>query len=84
MMGGYRLAIAKRAEKFIERQPAKQQTRLLQAISGLPTTGDIKPLAGIVGGFRLRVGDYRVIYEFDALELTVKVKNIGNRGDVYK
>ena len=42
--------------------------------------GDVKPLVGRVGK-RLRVGDYRVLFEEDAT--TLLVSNIGPRGAVY-
>jgi mRNA interferase RelE/StbE len=44
--------------------------------------GDVKPLAGHSGVKRLRIGDFRVIFEEDAD--TVRVTRIGPRGDVYE
>jgi len=79
----YRIEIKKRAQKFIKAQPRNQQERLLRAIYKLPE-GDIKPLSGHQGVFRLRVGDYRVIYELDHDVLLITVVNIGNRGQIYK
>ena len=74
----------KPARKFIERQTQHQQERLLRAIYKLPYEGDIKTLAGHENVYRLRVGDYRVIYSIHDEVLTVEVMTIGNRGDVYK
>lgn len=79
----YRIEIMKPARKFIERQPKPQQTRLLRAIAGLPSSGDTKPMKGHPGVFRLRVGDYRVIYAVHDDRLLVLVMTAGNRGDVY-
>ena len=42
---------------------------------------DIKPLQGR-GGYRLRIGDWRVIY--DIAGLVIAVERIGPRGDVYR
>ena len=78
----YRIEIKKRAQKFIKVQPRNQQERLLKAIYKLPE-GDIKPLTGYENVFRLRVGDYRVIYELHNDILLITVVNVGNRGQVY-
>lgn len=78
----YRIDINKRSQKFIKTQPRKQQERLLRAIYALPE-GDVKALTGFKNVFRLRVGDYRVIYEIRNDVLLITVVNIGNRGQIY-
>ena len=83
-MKAYKVIIMKPARKFIERQARTQQERLLTAIYRLPYEGDIKPLTGKENVYRLRVGDYRVIYSVYDDVLTVEVLTVGNRGDVYK
>ena len=34
--------------------------------------------------FKLRVGDYRVLYEFDVQQGRIYLHYVGNRGDIYK
>ncbi len=80
----YKIVIDKPALKFLQRQPQQQRERLLKAIYRLPHEGDIKPMSGHEGLFRLRVGSYRVLYTVENDVLTVRVLTIGNRGDVYK
>ena len=80
----YEIVIDKIALKFIQKQPPQQQQRILSAIKRLPAEGDIKAMRGYKGFFRLRVGDYRVIYTVDNNKLIIRVINVGNRGDVYK
>ncbi len=80
----YRIEIDKRAVKFIAKQPLSQRERLFKAIYKLPYSGDIKPLKGHADYYRLRVGDYRVIYTVINELLLVRVIEIGNRGDIYK
>ena len=80
----YRIEIDKRAVKFIAKQPKPQRERLLRAIYRLPFMGDIKAMQGYEGFYRLRVGDYRVIYTINDDVLLVRVVEVGNRGDVYK
>lgn len=78
----YRIELKKKPQKFIKSQPPKQQERLLKAISKLPD-GDVKALSGFMDVYRLRVGDYRVIYEIRNDILLITVVNIGNRGQIY-
>lgn len=79
-----RIQIDKPAMKFLAKQPKPQQERLLKAIYKLPDEGDIKAMAGYNGLYRLRVGTYRVLFTIENAILTVRVLEIGNRGDVYK
>lgn len=80
----YKIEFDKRAIKFILKQPKPQRERLFKAISILPLSGDIKAMQGHQGYFRLRVGDYRVIYTVDDNVLIVRIIEVGNRGDIYK
>ncbi len=79
----YRIIIEKRAEKFIRKQGKKEQERLLNAISKLPDGTDIKKLKGSEL-FRVRVGNYRILYTIDEGIKVITIENIDNRGDVYK
>ena len=79
-----RIEIDKPALKFLAKQPKPQQERLLRAIYKLPNEGDIKRMAGTDGLYRLRVGDYRILYTVEDTRLVVCVLQIGNRGDIYK
>lgn len=81
----YSIKISKQARKFIEKQPPHQQERLFEAIYRLPFEGDIKRMTGGEPyEYRLRVGDYRILYERHDDRLIVVVVHAGNRGDVYK
>ena len=79
----YKIEIKKKAQKFIIKLPKPEQKIILEAIYNLPN-GDIKPLKGHKGFYRLRVGDYRVIYTIDNGKYIIYVTRAGNRGDVYK
>ena len=55
-------------------------------LTEMPPKGDIKPLQGSKNELRLRVGKYRVIYEYvseNRVEILV-INRIGARGDIYK
>lgn len=80
----YNIELSKLARKFIEKQPKPNQVRILTAISKLPLEGDIKTLSGKKDNYRLRVGDFRIIYTVQNDILLITVVNIGNRGQIYK
>ena len=80
----YSYIIKKPAKKFIDRLPKSEQKRLVAAIERLPDEGDIKTLRGYDGLYRLRVGQYRVIFSVDNGSLIVYVIDADSRGDIYK
>jgi mRNA interferase RelE/StbE len=79
----YKIVFDKKAARFFSSQPKEQQKRLAVSISILPE-GDTRYLKGHKGFYRLRVGEYRVIYTIKHDELIIVILSIGNRGDVYK
>lgn len=64
--------------------------RIKSGIEGLleiPPIGDIKKMQGLNPTvFRLRIGKYRIIYEYTNIdgEQVLLIKDIGSRGDIYK
>jgi mRNA interferase RelE/StbE len=66
---------------ILGKQTEKQGARIKRAISTLPA-GDVKKLKGIDGGYRLRVGSVRVLFEKESDK--IHVIRIDSRGDVYK
>lgn len=80
----YDIVIERKALKFIKKQSTGEQKRLLSAIYKLPDLGDRKRLKTAAELYRLRVGDYRVIYTLDHGRLIVFVIDVGPRGDIYK
>ncbi len=82
-MQTYRIEFEKAALKFIQKQSKPQRVRIIQAIQKLPE-GDIKKLQGNNDFYRLRVGDYRIIYRIEEDRLLITVVNAGNRGQIYR
>lgn len=80
----YQIILKKPAKKFIDKLPIHGKRRILFAIQQLPHAGDIKKMQGASDYYRLRVGDFRIIYTVDHGELIVCVVAAGNRGDIYK
>jgi mRNA interferase RelE/StbE len=71
---------SKQAVKFLQKQDTVSRERIMKAIRRLPS-GDVKKLQG-ENGYRIRVGDYRVIFDHEGNVLMV-IK-IDSRGQVYK
>ncbi|MDR1531918.1 MAG: type II toxin-antitoxin system RelE/ParE family toxin [Clostridiales bacterium] len=80
----YKIEIKKTAPKFIIKQPKDIQLRLYKAIYKLPIRRRYKQLKNQNNKFRLRVGDFRIIYSIFNDRLLIEILKIGNRGDVYK
>ena len=80
----YQIVVERPAEKFISRLPRPEKERVLRAIARLPDAGDIKRMQGSTDLYRLRVGEYRILYHVDHGRLIVCVIDAGNRGEIYK
>ncbi len=67
--------------------PADVQRRISVRIDGLiknPLPAGSKKLAGQTSGYRIRIGDYRVLYELQKHRLVVFVVKVGHRRDIYR
>ena len=82
MNNRYNISLTKKAEKFIKKQNRDTQKRIIKAIIELPE-GDVKKLKGMDEIYRLRVGDFRVLFEKNDKELMIIIVEIGNRGQIY-
>lgn len=82
----FSIKIKASAAKSLSRIPKAERSRLIQAIDRLRR----EPLAGgtlkgeLSGLRRLRVGDYRIVYEVLHEQVTVLVVRIGHRREVYR
>lgn len=70
------------AAKAIQRMDGKAKRRVKEAVEGIPC-GDIKPIKGNRGLYRLRVGVMRIIFSYIDGDV-VLVEKAGYRGDIYK
>ena len=83
-----RVFFTRQAAKTMRRMPAntaKVSGKKIDQIAADPyaTHNNVKKLRGREG-YRLRVGDWRVIYEIRDEELIILVLRIGPRGEVYR
>lgn len=82
----YKVAILRRAQKELGALPGETYARVRDAIGGLgeqPRPLGCRKLMGR-DGWRIRIGDYRVVYEIDDGGQVVTVLHVGHRRDVYR
>ena len=75
------------AERDLNRLTPDVFRRVIAAIRGLKASTrppGSKKLTGTRGGWRLRVGDYRIIYEIDDRAKCVRVLRVRHRREVYR
>lgn len=82
----YKIFLSKKAEKFLDTLSDSIAEPIFKAIHKLeknPHPQQSKKLKGR-DGYRIRIGQYRVIYRVIDNELIVDVVAIGHRKDIYK
>ncbi len=77
-------ASARREFKALERAIQRRVATRIDALANQPFPPGAKKLQGERDLYRLRVGDYRIIYRVDGKRVTVLILKIGHRRDVYR
>jgi len=87
-VASYSLGIKKSAAKELESVAGKKdRQRIVDRIQNLaqnPRPPGVEKLSGTAEKYRIRQGDYRVVYEIDDKALTVSIVKIGHRKDIYR
>ena len=82
----YQVILPKSVQKELDRLPDDVARRILTRLAGLetgPRPMDVKKLKGR-DAWRIRVRDYRVIYEIHDRMLQIIVITVGHRREVYR
>ena len=82
----YQLLIEKQVQKQLEKIPEPDYSRIKKSIIDLaknPRPIGFKKLKGRTG-YRIRQGNYRVVYDIDNHILTVFILAAGHRKDIYE
>lgn len=83
----YRIEFTRAADRGLSEVPRNNQTRIARRIDVLaddPRPRGVRKLAGEGDLYRIRVGDYRVVYEIHEQVLLVLVIRVAHRRDVYR
>lgn len=83
----YKVFIDPRAAKALLAISPVEQRRIekkIDSLAAIPRPPDCKKLQGVAGLFRVRAGDYRIIYQVKDRELVVLVVRVGHRSEIYR
>ena len=85
-MGKYKIIFRKSVAQDMRRIPNRDLRKILAAINSLseePRPSGVERLSG-QEKYRVRQGNYRIIYEINDQEVIVVVVKVGHRKDVYR
>jgi mRNA interferase RelE/StbE len=83
----YRVFLERAAERDLKQLSAKLHSRVIDAIQALarnPRPVGCRKLSGTDNHWRIRVGDYRVVYEVTDTVRVVCVNRVRHRREVYR
>lgn len=87
MTGPYSLVIKRSAEKELKAIPSGDLKRIIDRIRSLaqqPRPSGCEKLSGESERYRIRQGDYRIVYGIDDIAHHVEIVRIGHRREVYR
>jgi len=86
-VAGYRLELSPRAIRDLKKLPVGIQVRLkvhIDALAANPRPRGVSKLKGDTNAYRIRVGDYRVVFEIHDPLLLLVVLKIADRKEAYR
>jgi mRNA interferase RelE/StbE len=86
-MHPYEIRFSKDSAKTLNSLDAKLAVRIAKAIGKLATDSTppgCRKMIGSESDYRIRVGDYRVVYQIRSLVVMIFVIRIGHRKDIYR
>ena len=83
----YRIEVTPRARKDLKGLPKRERQRVAEQIDILkadPRPTGCKKLKGREDFYRIRVGNYRVVYQIENEVLLILIVRIGDRKEIYE
>ena len=83
----YRIEIKRSAAKALKKIPKANRKRIVEKIDSLsesPPNPDTTKMKGNNPFHKVRIGDYRIVYEIQEDVLVILVIKIGHRKDIYR
>ena len=86
-MGLYKIEWKNSARKELKKLDKQIIPRILQAVETSakdPSALTSKKLVGRDSVYRIRVGDYRIVYSIESSVLTIEIIKVGHRREIYR
>ena len=83
----YEILLERNAERDLKKLPKKMFDRVVLCVKSLsqnPKPPGTRKIVGSTNDWRIRIGDYRVIYEIDEEVREVKIMRIRHRRESYR
>ena len=83
----FRIEWKKSTRKDLRKLPASAADRIIEAVELLsqnPFPHGVEKLSGSEHAYRIRLGDYRIVYEVVAESKLVEIQRVRHRKDVYR
>ena len=83
----YEIFIEKKAEKDLRKLPKNYQNKIIQKILNLkdnPKSTESRKITSSENYYRIKVGDYRIIYEINYKEKRINIFRIRHRKEAYR
>ena len=84
-MANYTIVLSKKAQRQLDKLSNKVADPIINAIACLATNPRPIGCKKLIdrSGYRIRIGDYRIIYDIFDKELVVDIITLGHRKDIY-
>lgn len=86
-MASYKIEWKQSAKKELKKLDKQIIFRILQAVEDFadnPYSSGSKKLIGSDSIYRIRVGDYRIVYKIQSSVLTIEIIKVGHRREIYR
>lgn len=87
-MASFRIVVKRSAAAEIEaigqKKVRRQVVRRIRELSSEPRPTGCEKLSGRLDRYRIRQGDFRILYEVDARQSLITVVKVGHRREVYR
>lgn len=86
-MASYQISWRSSTKKDLRKLPPQQVARIVDSVEALsrdPLPVGVQKLTGSERTYRIRIGDYRVVYEFRPADQVVQIERVRHRKDVYR